>query len=101
MIQELSEHKEGDLKEIKDATDFNSLYLILNEMGEVEGSDGSKYSSLDLQERIEKARTESLGLKLQSVTEAKVANIIGEITRTGGLRDKVRDLIYREVQERG
>ena len=32
MIQELSEHKEGDLKEIKDATDFNSLYLILNEL---------------------------------------------------------------------
>ena len=64
---------------IGNAKSFEGLFLVLDAMGEIKSSDGNTYSSVDLKNWI--ARVSGGELKLDS------------ITRTGGLRDKVKELL--------
>lgn len=64
---------------IGNAKSFEGLFTVLDAMGEIKSSDGNTYSSVDLKNWI--ARVSGGEQRLDS------------ITRTGGLRDKVKELL--------
>lgn len=64
---------------IGNAESFEGLFVVLDAIGEIKSSDGNTYSSVDLKNWI--ARVSGGEQRLDS------------ITRTGGLRDKVEELL--------
>jgi len=69
------------------AKSVDDLKIVVDHMGTVEGTGGKKYSSQELMQKIDNAMIAPI--------------LLGEITRTNGLRDKVRELIkmHRENAE--
>ncbi len=78
-----SEHPES-IPGIEKAAGFVELFGVLRTLDGLSGSDGTRYSSEDLEERIRLVRA---GGRLNS------------ITRTGGLREKVATLLAREKED--
>ena len=64
---------------IKAAPDADALRAIVAELGVVHGSQGKLYTSEELLEHIE--------------TALRVPELANQVTRTLGLRDKVRELL--------
>jgi hypothetical protein len=72
-------------EEIKDARSFKELFEILKKKRGLTGSDGTFYSAEELIERIQKLRS------------GEVENL-AILTRSEGLRDKVEELLKRELE---
>lgn len=79
---------EEPLPEIRDAQTFEELYAALDHIGELRGGDGAIYSVEELKQRIAAAR------------RTKVAILLDMVTRTGGLRDKARELLKKEKEKK-
>jgi hypothetical protein len=82
------ELKDDEFSQVKS---FDELYAKLNELGSVDASDGSSFSLEDIKKRIEYLRKERENSPFSD-------NII---TRSGGLREKVRQLIDEEKEKEG
>lgn len=74
------------LPEIKDAQTFEELYDALDRIGELHGSGNKTYSAEELKKRIGLAR------------EGQATMLTEWVTRTGGLRKKVRELLEKEKE---
>jgi hypothetical protein len=72
-------------EEIKDAGSFEELFEILKRKGGLTGSDGTFYSAEELIERIQKLRSGEV-------------EDLAILTRSEGLRDKVEELLKRELE---
>ncbi|MGC9968536.1 MAG: hypothetical protein ABSC29_02275 [Minisyncoccia bacterium] len=72
--------EENEFPSITEARDFHELYTALDQIGELRGGHKT-YSANELKTRIENAR------------KAPIPIYINSITRTGGLRKKVRELL--------
>lgn len=70
------------LPAISEAQTFEDLFAALDEIGELKGS--RVYTAGELKEDIGKVRL--------------VRGLIGKITRAGGLRDKVAELLEKELE---
>lgn len=69
------------------AKSVDDLKIVIDHMGDINGTGGKNYSRKDLSAKIDHAMIAPI--------------LLGEITRTNGLRDKVRELIkmHRENEE--
>lgn len=88
-LAELEEaNREGKVDEFGQAKDFLELFTLLDKKGELWGSQ-KKYQAAELKKLINRARSKNpdLHLSLEVVPE------------TGGLRQKVKDLIDIEVTQ--
>ena len=88
----LRKNKQETIKEIpqepekiEDARSFKELFEILKKKRGLTGSDGTFYSAEELIERIQK-------LRLGEVEDLAI------LTRSEGLRDKVEELLKRELE---
>jgi hypothetical protein len=72
-------------EEIKDARSFKELFDILKKKRGLTGSDGTFYSAEELIERIQKLRSGEV-------------EDLAILTRSEGLRDKVEELLKRELE---
>ena len=67
---------------IEGAKSVDDLKIVINHMGAIAGTGGKKYESGDLMAKIDHAMV--------------FPSLLGEITRTNGLREKVRELIKHD-----
>lgn len=82
------QESEDKYKAIADAQSFEELLAALDQMGGIEGSKaagGKFHSAEDLKERINLARGSRFHLE--------------GVTRTGGLRNKVIELLSKELEK--
>jgi polyhydroxyalkanoate synthesis regulator phasin len=83
----------GDDQEVKfEAGSFDELEAKINEMGELEGSEGRKYSAAELIKRIQEAKR-LVGTEIKQDSPIAIS-VLNAITRTGGLRDAVEKIIW-------
>ena len=87
------ETKEDTEHQIANAGDFDSLYEVLNSAGGLKRGDDKYYSSDKLIESIKGIREYFLNADVEINEESQ---LIKFVTRTGGLRDKVIELLKKE-----
>jgi len=103
------EQKKEEL-DIKEAKSFSQLYQVLNKKGEIIGSRRIRYSSELLINTIDKLRKnlnelKEAGLDFGKINEDKLKETefwksqLNEITRSEGLREKVSELLIKELKE--
>lgn len=100
-----SEFEQEPRKEVKDAKTFNELYEIVDNKGGVAGSKGKIYTSEILKGIIEKCRPkwDDVMPPTNEMIDplSQMSNLQGKlnsITREEGLRDKVSELLYKEIE---
>ncbi len=87
-------------EKIASVTDFNQLYFVLNEIGEIIGGDGiTRYPADWLVTRIQKIRDDftNNGTTLTDAAsfDAQFNEKLRSITSSDGLRVKVRELLTK------
>lgn len=96
MREQVSHRQEGieSKKLIAGAKSFEELYCILDQIGEVPGSQ-KVYSAARLKEKIEEVKKILEQIPQDERKEYFHGSLLDGITRTHGLRDKVRELLSK------
>lgn len=82
----LKKESEKAQKILSNAQNFEQLFLAIKRVGNLYGSDGTKYNFQELIQRINMVRENKESLNI--------------ITRSGGLREKVQELLISERVDR-
>jgi|SRR3989344_6411701 len=102
--EELRNSEDEPVKRIEDAENFDELYDILDRMGDIMGNGGVVYKSEYLKQEITKIRgINVLYPAMDGIVDPleqlrKLAKQLQLLTRSEGLRDKVSEILYREIQ---
>jgi hypothetical protein len=99
IAQRRQEPKENNMTLINQASEFGGLYDALKEIGEVERSTGKVDSAEELIKNIEEIRK---FYAEQNISTPMPENhiILNQFTRNFGLREKVRELLNKEIVDR-
>lgn len=83
-------------KSISDAETFEELYDILDKMKSIQGSQ-QRYTAEELKNAIEDDRKLCKAYEIEDINKM-LPSILSEITRTSGLREKVKYLFKKEFK---
>lgn len=83
---------------IKNCKTFEELFSVIKRFGNITGSDDRIYSAENLIKIINKAVFKIKGNQMKP-DDPELENILSTITRTGELRDKVKIIIFNNIEE--